>query len=155
MDKAATMLPVEVVMPVRFGDIDMMGHVNNAVFITMMEQARVLYCERLPGFEFSKFTPPLGISFILASITCDFKAPIRFAASIRIRTGVTRLGRSSLTMAYELADATSAQIVATGSSVQVCYDYRVGQSTPLPDTLRRQIADLEKWPVDDVRRTTR
>lgn len=139
----STKFPVEVTIPVRFADIDLLGHVNNAVFITMMEQGRIAYCERLPGFEFSKLTPPFGISFILASITCDFKAPVRLGATVRVRTGVTDLGRTSFTMAYALVDAASGQVVATGSSVQVCYDYRVGKPVPLSAALRRGIAALE------------
>lgn len=143
MQNLHTPFPVEVLVPVRFKDLDLLGHVNNAVFITMMEQGRIAYCERIPGFEFSKLAPPFGISFILASITCDFKAPVRLGATVRVRTGVTDLGRTSFTMAYALVDAASGQVVATGSSVQVCYDYRVGKPTPLPDTLRQQVARLE------------
>lgn len=145
----STKFPIEVVIPVRFRDIDMMGHVNNAVFITMMEQARVEYCEHTPGFEFSKLRYPPQESFILAAIQCDFKAPIPYRATVRVRCGITELGRSSFTMAYELTDAASGMVVATGSSVQVMYDYAVKRPIPMPAPLRRHIADLEGWPADD------
>lgn len=130
----------------------MMGHVNNAVFITMMEQARVMYCERLPGFEFSKLTYPLGLSFILAAIQCDFKAPVPFGASVRVRVGTTAMGRSSFHAAYELVNAADGRIVATGSSVQVAYDYHQKKAVPLSAALRQQIADLEGWSAADPRR---
>lgn len=136
---------MEIAVSVRFRDIDMMGHVNNAVFITMMEQARVEYFERVPGFEFSKLRYPPKASFILAAIQCDFTAPIPYRATVRVRCGITTLGRSSFRMAYELVDSASHVVVATGSSVQVMYDYAAKRSIPLPPALRRRIADIEGW----------
>ncbi|MBI2346513.1 MAG: acyl-CoA thioesterase [Deltaproteobacteria bacterium] len=151
-DCPATSYPITVDFPIRFRDIDMMGHVNNAVFITMMEQARVTYCERLAGSAFSRSMGPRGVSYILAAITCHFKAPVKLGAVVRTRVGITDLRRSSFTMSYELADATTGTLVATGTSVQVVYDYDRARSVPIPAALRSQVAALEGWATDDPRR---
>lgn len=128
--------PIEV----RYGDLDPQGHVNNAKFMTYMEQARVHYIKRLGLWDASSF---LEIGFILAEARVTFLSPVLFTHQVQVGVRVSRLGNKSLDMEYRLEDAQTGQELATGSSVQVAYDYRQNQTIPLPDRWRQAIRDFE------------
>jgi acyl-CoA thioester hydrolase len=128
--------PIEV----RYGDLDPQGHVNNAKFMTYMEQARVNYIRNLELWDGASF---LHIGFILAEARVTFLSPIQFTQQVRVGVRVSRLGNKSLDMAYCLEDAESEKELATGSSVQVAYDYQLSKTIPLPDRWRQAIMDFE------------
>lgn len=128
--------PIEV----RYGDLDPQGHVNNAKFMTYMEQARVNYIRNLELWDGSSF---LHIGFILAEARVTFLSPVLFTHQVQVGVRVSRLGNKSLDMEYRLEDAQTGQELATGSSVQVAYDYRQNQTIPLPDRWRQAIRDFE------------
>src|SRR5512135_1040018 len=88
--------PIEI----RFRDLDAFGHVNNAVYFTYMEIARVGYFKHV-GLLGDDYPSPF---FIIAEATCQFKAPILMSAQLRLRTRVSRLGNSSFDMDYEFID---------------------------------------------------
>jgi len=126
--------PVEV----RFRDCDMMGHVNNAVYLTYLETARFAYwkaagLDRIEG----------EISYIMARVEIDFRAPAEFGEVLDIALGVTGIGRSSFAMAYEIRGQ-GGRLVAEAKSVQVTYDYARGKSVPVPDAIRRRISEFEE-----------
>ena len=129
--------PIEV----RYGDLDPQGHVNNAKFMTYMEQARVNYIRNLKLWDGSSF---LNIGFILAEARITFLSPILFTQQVRVGVRVSRLGNKSLDMEYRIEDAQSGQELARGSSVQVAYDYRLAKTIPLPDNWRQAIMKYER-----------
>lgn len=109
---------------IRYGDTDRQGHVNNAAFATFCETGRVsfLYPEDEP------LAPP-GTSFVIARLTIDFRAEITWPGTIDIGTRVTKVGRSSLTVAQGLFQR--GRCVATAESVIVFVDDATRKSTPL------------------------
>ncbi len=125
---------------IRFRDLDAFGHVNNAVYFTFMEMARVEYFTQLGVLKSGEFPTPF---FIVAEATCQFKAPIDMETPLIIRTRVSRLGNSSFDMDYHFVDEASGAVLATGRTVQVTFDYTAGRSVPLPDEWRMAIARLE------------
>jgi acyl-CoA thioester hydrolase len=124
---------------IRFRDLDAFGHVNNAVYFTYMEMARVEYFKQL-GLLTAEFPSPF---FIIAEANCQFKAPILMTTVLRIRVRVNRLGNSSFDMVYELADETTGQVLAVGRTVQVMFDYAVRRAVPLPARWRQAMIDFE------------
>jgi acyl-CoA thioester hydrolase len=129
--------PIEV----RYGDLDPQGHVNNARYLTYMEQARIAYIQRLGlwnGFSF------LDVGIILADARVTFKEAIQYGQPVRVGVRVSRLGEKSLTMEYQIEDARDGHPLATGSSVLVAYDYRQGCSLPIPDDWRRILNEFEQ-----------
>lgn len=128
--------PIEV----RYGDLDPQGHVNNAKFMTYMEQARVNYIRNLDLWDGSSF---LHIGFILAEARITFLSPILFTQQVRVGVRVSRLGNKSLDMEYRIEDTQTGQELARGSSVQVAYDYRLAKTIPLPDNWRQAIIKYE------------
>ncbi len=130
--------PIEV----RFSDLDVLGHVNNARYLTYMEQARVAYFRML---RLRKPNEP-RVGFILASAHIDFRRPILMDSQVRVGVRVTRLGNKSFTMAYRLEDAVSGEVFATAETVQVSFDYAKQRSIPLPDAWRHAMASFEGIP---------
>ena len=115
---------------VRFRDLDGMGHVNNAVFSTYLEQARLAWFGRDEKMPLS--------DVILARTEIDFRAPVELGEVVEIGVRPSRLGTKSFELEYELrADG---RTVAEAKSVLVGYDYERGQSTRIPERWRRRLS---------------
>lgn len=130
---------------VRYGDLDPQGHVNNARFLTYMEQARIEYIRQLGLWNGGSFQE---IGIILADIQVSFRAPILFGMQVLAGVRISRLGNKSLVMDYRLADAETGQEFAAGSSVIVTYDYPSERTIPIPDSWRKVIAEFEGLSLD-------
>jgi acyl-CoA thioester hydrolase len=124
---------------IRFRDLDAFGHVNNAVYFTYMEMARVAYFRHL-GLVLDEFPSPF---FIIAEANCQFKAPILMTAQLSLRTRVSRLGNSSFDMEYQFIDTADGRLLASGRTVQVMFDYTARRPVPLPDRWRQTLTDFE------------
>ena len=126
-------------MAVRFRDVDAMGHVNNAVYFTYLETARVEYMRRV-AFE-SPFRQLSEAPLILARISCEFKQPITYGQSVEVGTRVREMRTSSFLIEQHIyADG---QLAAVSEGVVVHYDYRAGSSTPIPDQVRARVQAFE------------
>lgn len=117
---------------VRFRDLDGMGHVNNAVFFTYMESARIAYLASLGAGS----NPQQ--SLILARAEADFRSPIAFGEDIEVGVRTSRMGTKSFELEYEVrADG---RVAAEGKSVLVGYDYERGASVEIPAQWREWLA---------------
>lgn len=124
---------------VRFRDIDAMGHVNNAVFFTYLESARVEYMSSVVFGTTSRNLSESGL--ILASISCDFKQPIYYGHTVEVGTQVAEIRNSSFLIEQRIeADG---QLVALAEAVVVCYDYQAGKSVRVPDEIRVRVKAFE------------
>jgi len=130
---------------VRYSDLDPQGHVNNARFMTYLEQARVAYVGRLGLWDGRSF---LDIGFILADAHITFRSPILFSAQVQVGLRITRLGNKSLDMAYRLEDAQSGVEFAACTTVLVTYDYHKGKTIPIPEGWREAIQTFEGPSLD-------
>jgi acyl-CoA thioester hydrolase len=125
-------------LEVRFRDCDAMGHTNNAVYLTYLEQARFSHWRALWGFGDPQ-TPPEMPGIILARVEADYKRPSRYGDTLEVRLTVAEIGRSSFRYAYEIVDA-EGRTVLTATTVQVMYDYGAGRPVPIPDDIRALLA---------------
>jgi acyl-CoA thioester hydrolase len=117
---------------VRFRDLDPMGHVNNAVFLTYIEQARVTYLAEVgaaSGLE--------DMNMVVARVEIDFKAPVRLGQEVEISVRATRFGTKSFDLDYVLR--VDGVVVAEATSVQVAYDYERQQPKELPSEWREKM----------------
>jgi len=131
---------------VRFRDLDAMGHLNNAVYLTYMEQARAEYYMRV-----SNARTLGGIDFIIASARCEYKSPVAFNETVVVRVVPTRIGESSFTLRYELRVKEDGRLAAEGESVLVAYDYKAGKSKPIPPEIRRALeTEMEPGPAQQA-----
>ena len=131
--------PVVIEVEPRFRDTDAMGHVNNAVFFTYLETARVDYMRNVVW----KFTSRnlLEAGLILAEISCQFKVPIFYGQSVEVGTRVVEMRNSSFLIDHRI-DA-DGQLAALGQGVVVHYDYQAGKSVRIPDDIRARVEVFE------------
>ena len=118
---------------VRFRDLDVMGHVNNAVFLTYIESARVAYLQHLGAAATLE-----EMSIIVARIEIDFRAPVGFGEEVEIAVRASRFGGKSFDLEYVLRVGDT--VVAEAKSVLVSYDYGRGEAVELPDEWREKLA---------------
>lgn len=116
-----------------------MGHVNNAVYFTYFEQARIVAADTL-GLR--RALEDAGLGLILAHGSCDYKAPVKFGDVVDVRVTIGSIGRSSFTLDYEARRLKDEVVVALGKSVQAVFDYGVEKTTPIPDALRKKLEAL-------------
>jgi acyl-CoA thioester hydrolase len=122
-------------LDVRFRDCDPLGHVNNAVYLTYLEQTR-LHCWRaLWGFGEAGSTVP-GV--IMARAEIDYRHPAQYGQTLEVRMSVAALGRTSFTYDYEIVDE-QGHLVAAARTVQVMYDYQAARPVPIPDDIRQKM----------------
>ncbi len=131
----ALALPVEV----RFRDMDSMGHVNNAVFFTYFENARIAYWRAVPGIRSRR-----ALDYILARAECDFRSPVTLEDELTCHIRVGSFGRSSFTFEYLLREERTGRTVAEGRTVQAMYDYASRTTRPIDEGLKAAIREFEK-----------
>jgi acyl-CoA thioester hydrolase len=124
---------------VRFRDMDAFGHVNNAVFFSYVELARIRYLLDVldPDRPFDRM--PL----ILARVELDFRSPIAFGEEVTVETRVERVGRTSFAMRHRMTAGDDARLAGDVQTVLVTYDYDNARPVPVPDEWRRRFADHE------------
>ena len=110
-----------------------MGHTNNAVYLTYLEQTRFAHWRSLWGFG-SPQLPPGMPGVILARVECDYKRPARYGDTLEIRMRVAEIGRTSFRYEYEIVDADGRPILIA-KTVQVMYDYAAERPVPIPDNI--------------------
>lgn len=110
---------------VRFQDCDPMGHANNAVYSTYLEEARIGVLGSLEHF-------------ILARAEIDFRSQLRAGEEVEVRTRCSRIGRKSFELEHEIS--ADGRVVAEAKSVLVSYDYELGGSVEVPAELRARLA---------------
>ena len=135
-------------LEVRFRDCDPLGHVNNAVYLTYLEQARFSHWRALGmalnGDEASSLatgsSAATGIpGVILARVEIDYRRPAKFGDALDITIGMAAIGRTSFTYEYEISDA-AGLLVASARSVLVSFDYAANKPVPVPDPVREALA---------------
>jgi len=120
-------------VPLRWGDMDAMAHINNVAYFRLMEQARIEWFEQM-GFS----TQPNEGSLILAHSSCDFVRALNYPGVAVVEQKVSRVGRSSLDLDITISRSDEPGVIyATGRSVLVWYDYQAGKSLPWPQDIRK------------------
>lgn len=124
-------------LPVRFRDLDPMGHVNNAVYATYLEHARACYFREVVG------EPLPTADTVLVHLSIDYRSPIDLDdGAVTVAMWIPRLGESSIPMEYEVRVGDA--VAATAETVQVAYDRDADESKPIPGSWRTAIeADME------------
>lgn len=124
---------------VRWGDVDMFGHVNNAKYFTYVESARIEYLESLGAVDGAR--SDAGGSVILASIGADFIAQVRYPAQLVVGTRITKIGRSSMGLLNGVF--LGEQLVLAARGTLVWFDYANQKAAPVPDHVRAAIIARE------------
>jgi acyl-CoA thioester hydrolase len=127
--------PVRVPIQVRWRDLDALAHVNNAVFISYFEYARLAYIHELLGqdAEIDRHTMlPVDFQIILPEVSCQYRSPVTLEDKPVVEIWVSQVGRKSFVFQYRMTDERTGRLLAEGCSTQVWYDYRTGTSQVIP-----------------------
>ena len=127
-------------IPVQWGEMDMLGHVNNVVFIRYAETGRIAYFDQMLGND-----PDIwgGEGPILAEIQCRFIRQLRYPAQLEIGTRALKIGSRSLTIECAIFKKGEDAPVATSRAAIVWFDYRQQKAVPVPERLRATIRGFE------------
>ena len=126
-----TRMPVHTTaIPIRWGDMDAQGHVNNTVYFRYMEQARIEWLDRVS----ERVGRGDGLGCVIVNASCTFIEPIEHPGTVEVRMFIGAPGRSSFDTQYELW--MGARKCAEGAAKIVWIDRATQRSTPLPDVVR-------------------
>ena len=131
----------EMIAPIRWGDMDAYGHLNNTVYFRFMEQVRIEWLA-----PFGHLTRSAEDSPVVVTASCHFIRPITYPATVQVALFAEPPGRSSFHTFYEIRTEGTAEPCATGEARVVWVSAASGKSTPLPDWLR---AALPRTPQGD------
>lgn len=126
---------------VRFADLDPLWHVNNARYLTYLEQARSGYLQHLGLWDGKDF---FKIGVIVGDIHIRYLAPVLLGQAIHVETRVAKIGNKSFTFEYQIVDDATGKLCATAESIMVTFDYHSSTSIPVPAAWREIIARYEK-----------
>jgi len=128
----------ETAVAVRHRDLDPYDHVNNAVYATYLERARLSYRDRVLGTDAESESR----GFVVASLEIDYRRPItRDDDPVTVAARVPELGTTSFPLRYEIR--TDDGVAATGETTQVVIDPDAGDPAPIPGRWRSRIAEFE------------
>jgi len=120
---------------VRFRDLDALNHVNNAVFNTYFEEARVQFIEDIPEFKSSVQS---GFSFVLVHLELDYVKPILFKDTILIGSAVEEFGNSSIEGFQAIYSKNSKELKAVAKTTGVWFDLKKNRPARLPQLKNRE-----------------
>ena len=125
----------EMSMPIRWGDMDAFGHVNNTVYFRYMESGRIAFLEQAAGDLDLQ-----GVGPVIVTAYCSFPRQLKYPGEIEIRTFASSPGRSSFEVTHEIrmvdADGNAEVVHAEGGGKVVWIDFAAEKSVPLPERVR-------------------
>ena len=122
-------------MPVRWGDMDALGHVNNIMYFRYFEQTRLAWYESLGFAALAEATT----SMVIVDNHAEYLRPLVYPATLDIRMGGHSPGRSSFVSTYTIVSGNT--LYTRGRSKVVWVDVAAGRSVPLPDSVRALFGD--------------
>jgi acyl-CoA thioester hydrolase len=139
--------PVVIEIPVAWGEMDSLRHVNNVMYFRYFESARIAYLEKLGIWEYMNQT---GIGPILASIQCKFKIPLTYPDTLSVGTRISRIEEDRFVMEHYAVSHKAQATAAEGEGVIVSYNYHENKKTPLSEEMKQRILALEKSVTKDA-----
>lgn len=123
-------------LPVRWGDMDALGHVNNTEYLRYFEQSRIEWLEGL-GYR----TTGSGEGSILLKAAVTYLKPVVYPCEIEVRLYPLKVGKTSFTVECEIVNGRDATERFThGEFVIVWFDYDAQKAVPVPEKLRAILA---------------
>ena len=132
--------PVVIEVPVAWGEMDSYRHVNNVVYFRYFESARLEYFRRLGWFEVEQAT---GVGPILQATQARFRKPLTYPDTVLVTARVASVADDRFTLEHRVVSRKLGAVAAEGQGTVVSYHYGEGRKAPVPDEIRRRIAELE------------
>ncbi|MDE7410564.1 MAG: acyl-CoA thioesterase [Paramuribaculum sp.] len=127
----------------RFTDIDLIGHVNNNVYLSFMDLAKIDYFTTV----LQRKLTPRDLCMVVAHIDCDYFEPAYFDNHLQVWTTIIHHGERSITLQQRIVDADTMQTKCIGTTVMVGFDPVTTRSAPIDTELIARLTDYEKRPI--------
>lgn len=131
--------PVRADIPVAWGDMDAMGHVNNAVYFRYFETARI---ECFGELGLTSIEPSDGVGPILHSTSCRYRIPLTHPDTVTVGARVAEVGEDRFRMLFRAVSHRHGAVAADGECLVVTFDYASGTKAEVSEELRKQLLDL-------------
>jgi acyl-CoA thioester hydrolase len=138
-------MPCSVPIPVRFRDLDALGHLNNAVYLSYIEVARLEYFWQVVAPHDPEANSPGNPErprLMFARAEIDYLRPVLLRDQVVVTASITRVGNKSMTMEHVVL--ANGQVAARASTVLVWYNHECGYSEPVPAWARQTIEQFEQ-----------
>lgn len=139
LDPAAILAAAHVVVdiPVAWGEMDALNHVNNVAFFRYLETARVAFIRALgPEVGFDASDRRRGIGFILQHAECRFRRPVNFPDMLRVTSSLVAMQSDRFTLEHHVISTTYNEVSAVGRGTIVTYDYAAHAKVDVPAVVR-------------------
>lgn len=123
------------VIPIRWGDMDAMGHVNNTVYFRFMEQARISWIDSMRAMLTAE-----GAGTVVVSTSCNYRKPFTYPGNVEVRLYAGRIGGSSIGTLYELRLQGEEAVYADGEATIVWINMKSGRAVRVPLAVRTKLA---------------
>lgn len=123
-------------IPIAWGEMDALGHVNNIVYFRYIETARIDFLRKSGSHALRDET---GVGFILQFVEMRFRQPLVFPDTVRVDTKLVSIEDDRFTLAHAVVSKKSNEVVAIGRGTIVTYDYSSGKKTLIPAKIRAAI----------------
>ena len=127
-------------IPVRWGDADVYGHINNVEFVRYIESGRVAYCEDVLGIE---LVAGMQTGWVLADIQCSYLQQVHYPATLEVCTRISKMGNKSATLTAAIYQQGDEQAVLTSKGVMVWMDLKNNKTVSIPDEIKTKVAAYE------------
>ena len=117
-------------IPIRWGDMDAMGHVNNTIYFRYMEQVRVSWYEKM----FGELSASQKEGMVIVNASCNFLKPLTYPGTVEVKMLFGAASRSSVESYYEMR--MNDVLYADGAAKIVWIDVEQGKARPLPESIR-------------------
>lgn len=121
-------------LQLRWSDLDAFNHVNNARYLTFLEEARIRWFDSIgEAWVTDEFAP------VVVSVQLNYKQPIPYPADVEVDLYVEKVGNTSTTIAHRIVSADGKTLYNDGNVVAVWIDRKTGRPRPLPESIRRAV----------------
>lgn len=132
--------PVQLEIPIAWGEMDAFQHVNNLVYLRWFESARMAYFENC---RYQDVMLESSIGPILRDSRIRYRIPLTFPGNVISATRITRLEQDRFTMEHLVYSLEHDAVAAEGDAVIVCVDYQQNQKAAVPQMYRDLIMEME------------
>lgn len=123
----------------RFNDIDIYGHANNAIYLQYFDIGKLRYLEAAIGSDFIQ----KGFTAVIVHIECDFFSPTTLEENIVVDTSVVRMGDKSITFEQRIINPTTDDLKCSCRTVMAVFNPFTLKSAPIPEELRKEFEKFE------------
>lgn len=130
---------------IRFNDVDVLGHVNNAVYLTYYDTAKAHYFTSVRKEKVDW----KHVDTVIANVNCAYMAPILFGEEIEVLTSCISISEKSFRLLQIIKESDSGEIKSMCESVMVCFNPEAAASCRVPDLWRTRLSDFEGYNLEN------